>query len=200
MDFKTHLRRQIGFLERSSQSYDAGNLDEAIRIATVIRVLVHSTRSSRSLLEHLDATSIDLLSTAAYIPPNAVMGFTLGMMRVGGGGSQYFPGLDQSPTRQFVPVSEWWNQVVFVLDPNTKLGRKDIVLTAANKDGGAHVDNALTKEYEALASDGALGEFIYVFHGETTTELISNAHCVAIRQMAYELLNSPQLIGLAIHG
>ena len=119
------------------------------------------------------------------------------VMKTGGGKSEYIPDLDRGPTRKYIPVPEWWNQVGFVLNPNTKLTRKDIVLAAANKDGGAHVDKALTKEYEALTTDGSLGQFIHVSQGITTTESTSNVHFAAIRQMAHELLNSPQLIDLA---
>ena len=62
-DFKAHLFRQLGFLWRSCQAYDEGHIDEAVRIATVIRVLIHDTQASTSLLKHLDAENILLSST-----------------------------------------------------------------------------------------------------------------------------------------
>jgi hypothetical protein len=62
-DFKAHLFRQLGFLWRSCQAYDEGYIDEAVRIATVIRVLIHDTQASTSLLKHLDAENILLSST-----------------------------------------------------------------------------------------------------------------------------------------
>ena len=39
VNFKEHLKRQLGFLERSCVSYDEGFHDEAIRIATLIKSL-----------------------------------------------------------------------------------------------------------------------------------------------------------------
>lgn len=63
MPFRNHLSKQLGFLGRSCEAYDAGYIDEAVRIATVIRVLVHDTNRSNSLLKHLGATTINLLST-----------------------------------------------------------------------------------------------------------------------------------------
>ena len=40
--------------------------------------------------------------------------------------------------------------------PGTQVSRKDVVLVAADKDGGAHVDSALTPEYERLIESGDL--------------------------------------------
>jgi len=62
------LRRQLGYLERSAARYDSGQLDEGIRIATTIRVLVHDTRNSTSLLSHLGAKSIAFATTAKPEP------------------------------------------------------------------------------------------------------------------------------------
>lgn len=58
------------------------------------------------------------------------------------------------------------------------------------KMGGAHVDEQLTKEYAALAADGSLGELYFTISDDS----IKEAHYVAIRQMAYEVLNSPDLL------
>jgi hypothetical protein len=61
-------------------------------------------------------------------------------------------------------------------------------------DGGTHVDNKLTPEYFALAKDGAAGTFVYSFDNQKVEELITNAHLVSLRQIGYELLNSPELL------
>ncbi|MBW2021037.1 MAG: hypothetical protein JRI65_13755 [Deltaproteobacteria bacterium] len=196
VNFKEHLKKQLGFLERSCQSYDAGFTDEAIRIATVIRVLIHQTGASTSLLKHLNATTINLLSTT-FEPSEQTVSFVgLGMMRVGGGKSEYFPQLGEGPINEFIPVSKWWNQVVMVLDDKHRITRKNIVLAAANKDGGAHVDKKLTAEYIALATAGAVGTFVYETQGQREEAPIENAHLVSLRQMGYELLHSPMLIEL----
>jgi hypothetical protein len=41
-----HLRRQLEYLRRSCELYDAGHLDEAVRLAMVIRVLIHDTKKT----------------------------------------------------------------------------------------------------------------------------------------------------------
>ncbi|MFA6052678.1 MAG: hypothetical protein WC762_08810 [Methylobacter sp.] len=196
MDFHAHLARQLAFLRRSCESYDAGATDEAVRIATIVRVLIHNTKASTSLLKHLNATTINLLSTTDGATPNTIMYFGLGTMQLGDGGCRYFPSLDFGPVKRIIPVSQWWDQIVFVLDPQTRLSRRKIILSAANQDGGAHVDASLSKEYEALSSDGAIGHFTYGSNGKEVHQPITDAHFVAIRQMAHELLHSPELDAL----
>src|SRR4051794_38541440 len=49
-DLERLLREQVTFLRRSAEAYDAGDEAEAKRLATHVRVLVHDTESSHSLL------------------------------------------------------------------------------------------------------------------------------------------------------
>jgi hypothetical protein len=46
------LRRHLRFMQRSADAYDVGFHDDATRIAVSIRVLLHDTRKSTSLLRH----------------------------------------------------------------------------------------------------------------------------------------------------
>jgi len=200
VNFVEHLKKQLGFLERSCRSYDEGYIDEGVRIATVIRVLVHNTRTSTSLLKHLNATTINMLSTTVEPSPQTVSFVGMGMMRVGDGESRYFPQLGNGPINELIPVSKWWDQVVMVMGKEQRISRRRIVLAAANKDGGAHVDSKLTKDYEALSQDGAAGYFGYVSDGKQTEKPITHAHLVSLRQMAYEILNSPDLSKIVNNG
>jgi len=196
-DYRDHLRRQIGFLQRSADAFDAGYIDEAVRIATTIRVLIHNTGSSVSLLKHLNATTISLLSSCDGASPSTPLYMGLGVPKVKNDGgtikATYAPLLD-GPVKIYVPVSKWWDMIVYVLGSGARLSRKKIVLTAANKDGGAHVDSALTSEYEALARQGAVGYLMTSTGGNANEQPFTDAHFVAVRQMAYELLNSPELL------
>lgn len=196
-DYSDHLRRQIGFLQRSAAAFDAGHVDEAVRIATTIRVLIHSTASSTSLLKHLNATTISLLSSCDGASPNTLLYMGLGMQYSRNDGdtikAAYAPLLD-GPVKVYVPVSKWWDMIVYVLGSGERLSRKKIVLTASNKDGGAHVDSALAPEYEALSRKGAVGHLMSSVQGDVSEQPFTDAHFVAVRQMAYELLNSPELL------
>jgi len=113
MDFIKHINRQLGFLERSCDSFDQGYIEEAIRIATVIRVLIHNTSSSTSLLKHLKATTINLLSTSMGAAEGTVFYFGLGTLKLGGEDSKYFASLGDGPIKNLIPVSAWWDQVVY---------------------------------------------------------------------------------------
>jgi hypothetical protein len=53
-EFETQLERQLRFIRKSCLAFDNGDHDEAIRIALAIRVLVHNTKSSTSILSHLE--------------------------------------------------------------------------------------------------------------------------------------------------
>jgi hypothetical protein len=142
----------------------------------------------------LGATEIDLLSTTFEPSMNTFFFVGLGMTRLGAQGG-YLPQLGDGPINEFIPIGKWWSQVTMVID-RRRITRKDIVLTAANKDGGAHVDAKLTAEYSALARDGAVGAFIYGPEGSEVTTPIQGAHLVSLRQLGYELLHSPDLINL----
>src|SRR5437899_1143187 len=95
--FCEHLTKQLEFLKRSSASFDSGHTDEAIRIAVVIRVLVHNSRSSTSLLRHLRATAIPLTSTCEGAGPATLSYFGLGMCSVTSRGPTFEPMLSGGP-------------------------------------------------------------------------------------------------------
>lgn len=196
-DFQSHLRRQLRFLESSAASFDSGFHDEAVRIATVIRILIHQTKSSTSLLKHLNATTINLLSTTEGATERTVMYMGMGRARLHGDGNySYLPSLSDGPHSFSIPVSKWWDQVVFVAG-GARLSRRKIVLAAANKDGGAHVDETLDPEYEALTS-GFFGFVTLHIDGQEAIESpLNGAHYVALRQMAHEILNSPEVLAIA---
>ena len=52
-DLRSQLKDQILFLRNSAKAYDEGDISEAKRIATVIRILIHDKGNSTSLLTQL---------------------------------------------------------------------------------------------------------------------------------------------------
>lgn len=191
--FKEHLKQQLVFLERSCKLFDDGYTDEGIRIAVVIRVILHDSRHSISVLKHLNATTINLLSTTHEPPENTYSYFSMGMILLGVPKAKYMPQLEKSKINEFITVNKWWNQVVLVLEGKYRITRKMIALDAANKDGGAHVDAVLPARYKALSTPGAFG----VFSNDVDEDRpVSESHLVTLRQMAYELINSPDLISI----
>ena len=58
VDLEDHLREQISFLRASADSYDSGFKGEAKRLAVIIRVLLHDTHKSTSLMTLLGIKGI----------------------------------------------------------------------------------------------------------------------------------------------
>ena len=200
--FREQLKRQLGFLKRSCRLFDMGYQDEAIRIATSIRVLVHDTNQSTSLLSHLNAKTINLFTTCPEIQESeggyvAITAFSMGIINMGKGGVYgYGPNLEDFRSSSAVlPVDEWWNQIVWILRPDAKLSRKGIILTASNQDGGAHVDSKLDPKYETLA-DEVWGTLTIRKAGKEYHQSVINMHLMAIRTISNELLKSPELLRL----
>lgn len=192
VDYKKQLERQLGFIRRSCSLYDQGFEDEAIRISTTIRVLMHDTPKSTSLLKHLDKKDINIFSqSSSIILGGEVFFLNMGLIKSG----RFVANLSEGALQRRIPLDEWWNQTAFILDDTLKLSKRDIVLTAANKDGGAHVDSHVPPAYEALINFGNESSFTTSM-GIYDKEKIINAHFTALRQMGYELLNSPELIGI----
>jgi hypothetical protein len=77
-----------------------------------------------------------------------------------------------------------------------RISRSDLVRDAANKDGGAHVAEKLTARYRALSSSGSIGSFSSMNAGVDSEHLIENAHLISLRQLGFEVLNSPDLLRL----
>lgn len=195
LDFRAHLERQLSFLWRSCDAYDHGHIDEAVRIATVIRVLLHDTPSSTSLLKHLDALHILLSSSVSPPHPRAVFMVGMGSMKTNNTGTKRVLNTDLS-SLQPMTITDWWSEVVYIYG-SVHATRKSLVLGAANKDGGAHVDPKLNSEYEALMLTGLRGWFHYSPNNDGRFEPVMNEHLLYIRQMGFELLNSPDLLALA---
>lgn len=201
-DFRESLKRQLGFVERSCHAFDVGFHDEAIRIAQCVRVMMHDTKSQTSVLAHLNAKSITLLSTCLDIAAKVrqfggrALHFNgMGQLETGPHGARYYPKLGGSGMfNHSLPVDQWLNETVFILDPDTWVSREGVVLAAADKDGGAHVDAQLTPVYERLIDSGDLGVFVDEKGSETP---ITGHHYVALRQIGHELLSSPDLLRLA---
>jgi hypothetical protein len=193
-----HLRDQLDFLEGSGAAFDAGKVGEAKRLATVVRVLLHDTQKSRSLLAQMELKErISYLSTSSpYLPGNLMthMGLVSLKLTTGGsqGGAEYVALLGDRPPpfMRLQPFSQWWEETVIKDAQGQLWTRRSITLHLCNKEGGAHVDERLTPKYQRLANDNALG-YMY-FYGDQNSGTIEEAAkgnpvYASMRQIAYEL-------------
>ncbi len=193
---KDHLRRQLEYLRRSCELYDAGHLDEAVRLAVVIRVLIHDTKKSKSLLQQMRVKEQVKLATSFGLPEKLPRNFQpvsvlpLFVSSAEGGTSVPFP----LPIPSILmTVNEWWEEMVW-MQKNT-LTRREIILGTANKEGGAHVQATAPEIIQELRQGLSQISSLKVNGVEVGTP--ENYHLILIRQFAHELLNSESLTALA---
>ena len=177
---------------------------EAVRLATIIRVLVHDTNLSSSLLKHLRKKSeMEFISSAS--PKDGRLHSMTGMKGVRGSGSEQYFGLvakvktDNSLIA--VPLfqqhlkewyssykkqnfEQWWESEIMKVNGHGHT-RAELVKNVANKDGGAHVDGLIPEKYN-LSKRTALNLNILGIK----TEFERNVVYASIAQIAWELLNS----------
>lgn len=191
-----HLTRQIKFLRRSCEIYDTGNFDEAIRLAVTIRTLIHDTPKSVSLLNQLKINNTIEIPTsfghAKKLPENfqAVSILPIFATSSAAGSSSPFPLPEPAVT---LPLEEWWNEIVWM--QGVSLTRKQIILYAANKEGGAHVEEKPNKAIEELRK--GLTQIVSMKINGIEVGSPANYHFILLRQFAHELLNCNSLLDLA---
>lgn len=194
-DLVEQLKRQLMFLRNSVASFDKGDEAEAIRVAVMIRVLLHDTKDSTSLLQHMGQKStVQVVSTAFPLPADYAKYTTCELLRAQtiGDSIRY----DRLPVANstLVTAATWWTEPVFVRDGRI-FTRRDVVLTAANKDGGAHVSEPNAKLIDL--KQGMWQQTLTAADGTTTTSMVENDHFRMLRRLADELQNSPDLHALA---
>ena len=151
---RQHLKDQLAFLEESAGLYDQGKEHEAKRLATSIRLLLHDTTQSHSLLQLLTVkTQITYWSVILQeAGPSCRSYMGIGLRMGFGGPDQYVPIL--SPAQRQLTFDKWWDDDPLIIQDSERVTRKRAVLALANKDGGAHVDPSLNAlDYRLLRTD-----------------------------------------------
>lgn len=194
-ELKQHLDEQIQFLVTSADAYDKGVISEAKRIATSIRVLMHDTGSSKSLLGQLGLKTKKFYDTASqadrFFSEGIRLGSFSGLVAITiGEKGQYVPLFDQAPpgTAEYVDFDTYWKRVIFIDNKKNTFTRKDIVCTVANQDGGAHVDVAINADYHELSRRNSMG--LKVSGNGSEPVAPSRSDLPALRQIAHEVLRS----------
>jgi len=198
-DLAEHLREQIGFIKRSAAAFDQGHEEEAKRIAVVLRVLLHDTQQSVSLLGQLRQLRImSFLDTADPIDPRnmlTTLGLCMVQMTTGGDGpsARYVPYLGDAPRQpRWRPFDEWWMQPVsraHTGSGNLDVSRRRYVLSLADKEGGAHVDPDMDEFYRAITRDNAMS-WQYSTDHNPPKPLDNDPILAMVRQIGYEVLES----------
>lgn len=186
-DLEELLQEQIGFLERSCVAFEDGYIDEAKRIAVIVRVLLHDTAISHSLFMQLTYKDYMLIDTCPSLEvgiPGKIFQAGLAIPSLKG----YVPRHKVSSTANpvWLGFDNWWNNPVIKTKDRT-YSRRELVLILANKEGGAHVNPTLTAHFEKLKHEGS-GMSISR-DGEDPKPMTKEEHA-CLRQIAYELLES----------
>jgi len=198
-EFLEALIEQYEFIKSSCETYDKGVEAEAKRLATHIRILVHDTSRSKSLLALMGIKDkIEFLSTASPEPslpvenllPEARLVTIRSWAKNGDGGAKYEPILDEKipghPWRALI-FKDWWYEIV-IDDKKNKFCRKDLVLEVANKDGGAHIAPELDEVYYKLTRENSMG---WKFSNGKFEKNFENSPVLpSIRQIAFEMLKT----------
>lgn len=127
-----HRDEQFGFLERSADAYDNGYEDEAKRLAVTLRVLLHDSRSSHSLLSQLDEKDRSFYDTAMLDVEGNLAGHgALVAIISGPQGAKCSPMLDDAlPDQQPTSTSfnEWGERPIFRSQEGETLSRRHLFL------------------------------------------------------------------------
>lgn len=149
---------QLSLLRSYVEMFDSGNKNMALPMATQIRVLLHETNQSHSLLKQLDLQKkVKFWNSplGRFNPDNMIPTWDLLVQSFGNTQNKYQPmgskqrfnkNYDDSKRQipeMFFPFEIWWNMIVFSNSQLT-LTRREVVLFLANKDGGAHIDASVS--------------------------------------------------------
>ncbi|WP_048152878.1 hypothetical protein [Methanolacinia paynteri] len=204
-DFEFHLNEQLQCLINSAKLFDQGYLCEAKKMATILRLLLHDSKSSISLFTHLGKKNSSFYdSSEGYDPENLLP--TLGLLQISlASGGDFQAKLGKKESFKKISFTDWWEEPVMTVyrsdyllpigkdainneNAMHKISRFNLVYDMSNKDGGAHVDTGLTEAYADLTKyhdKGSIGTIDA--HGKSKKFPTPIEYC-AIRQIAHEVI------------
>lgn len=179
---------------------------EAKRIATIVRILLHDTSNSTSLLELLGIKdTISYLDTSA--PNDGRLHSMTGMSGVRGSNSNQYLGLvakinkdgsliatplyrqhREESYKEYPKLNfaNWWEKEIMNIKGH-KYSRSNLILTVVHKDGGAHINKDKTLPFEYYTTKQS--KLTLNIEG-VETEFERNIIYASIAQIGWELLNS----------
>jgi hypothetical protein len=191
------IRQQAELLRVLGAQFGAGHRVLGYPLATTIRVLVHDTNSSHALLAQLgELTAMPFTDTSLPVSPDNMLpshGGLVLMKMITGTGIEWVPRAEIPPApgaeprdTQFAP---WWNTDVMRDSHGTLWSRRRMVLTIANKEGGAHIDPAQPVDVRAIEEENSMG---WTYHDPINGDqpMSRGPLMPSIRQIAYELEQS----------
>lgn len=97
-ELEEYWNDQLDYLKRSIDYFDQGHETEARRIANSLRIILHDTKMSRSLVKQLHRNIVYFSSSYLYTPSNLLPSWTLlqvqSIIKNGNLVLKYLPNLD----------------------------------------------------------------------------------------------------------
>ena len=191
-ELQQHLKDAIQALELSVRSFDEGYEGEGKRLAATMRVLLHDTKSSKSLLGQLKQKTLSFYDASIPRDKNIITTYNglAAMNFTPQGTAKYIALLDNLPPDnppRWISFDDWWNMVVFIDKNGSETSRRDLILAVANKDGGAHVNPVLDEKYANLSRGNSLA---WRFRSQRGDVPLEGPEKAAVRQIAHEVLKS----------
>jgi hypothetical protein len=179
--------------------FDEGNKAAAKDTAVKLRVLLHDTSKSTSLLRQLGVKkAFRYLDTAGAADPNNLFP-TWGLIKVklhvgpADDSAEYEASLDNSSKRtgdRYLDFNEWWSRIVIKDIQGNELSRKDLVMLLAHEEGGAHVQPRPGKEYHAISKENTLLGVARFAEDRPPQSVGGRPIEESVRQIAYEVLRT----------
>lgn len=186
---------QISLLKDTCTLFDKGKEYQALTLANLIRLFVHDTNNSTSLLKQLDLKQVEFIS--AKIEPSSRSKSWASLYMISTNHEKkiaestprfkirgYYDSLHPNSDYHRVNFETWWEETIEITHP-LEFSRKNYILYIANKDGGVHVDESSTYlGYSHLIEKSSfvkVGDELYYSE---------NTHFTIIRQIAFELLQT----------
>jgi hypothetical protein len=181
-ELEEKLREQSELLQVQAQTYDEGKHIIALSGATTLRVLLHQTANSHTLLQQMDLlTSLRFTDTAAHILEKnllSIPGLVHMKIEVGKGASFEAPLSNLPPPRlrqSPLPLEPWWSTPILNGPTGATWSRKDLVLYETNKEGGAHIDPNISDAELRQVEEDAFG--LRFTDGNDTTKFLNGPYC-----------------------
>ena len=190
LDLKAALVEQVTLLIAYCEHYDRGELEFCKPMATAVRVLLHQSKSSQSVLHQLGLRSGRYFTVAPPINPrNLLSECNLLSIHLSAGTAMYLPKLAMiSGSKNRKPFCEWWTSPVAKAQNKESMSRMDIVQAVAGMDGGSHVDSGFTPLYQRFRSGEFLGWYALTGGEDHEKALLTSPQYACIRTIAHELL------------
>lgn len=145
------LRDQHSRLKEAVDAFYAGKEVQALNVAITVRVLIHETDRSRSLLSRVNPNYWNLtIHHRPILNPRAIFALPVTLQVSGDGTRKIIRTSLDSESYQLVPLRHWWNAEYQPFGA-LRASKKDIILTVADKDGGAHIDGKVPDIHAALS-------------------------------------------------